>query len=256
MVFEKPKDMKYTDLCIYIDKNAYSKDCNDELLYEYIWLLVDMLSRKRKYFLDKQVHEQFCFYASNYIYFRIKKPKLKNGKTQEDAMIKSILNYLKKSLGCLRIKYSKTITKQEQVDEIEESTLCSQDRVDFVVKQSLERANRVDFSLCLGDVCKTIKRFVDKTPYGKTAQGRNLYISCLMSMLNMTTLRASSREFLAKERKRVRVTDSMVNELYKREREDFVILYHLDDSLKDYVRVLTLMAYNIVKEDLSRILVV
>ena len=201
------------------------------------------------------MHEQFCFYASNYIYFRIKKPKLKGGKTEEDVRIKSILNYLKTSLGCLRIKYSKTITKPENVDEIEESTLCSQDRVDFVVRQSLDRANKVDFSLCLGDVCKTIKKFINKTPYGGTIKERNLYISCLMSMLNMTTLRTSSKEFLAKERKRVRVTDLMVNELYEKEREDFVILYHLDDSLKDYVRILTLRAYNIVKEDLSRILV-
>ena len=41
MLFTKPKNLKYTDLCIWIDANAYKSDCDDEKLYEYLFLITN-----------------------------------------------------------------------------------------------------------------------------------------------------------------------------------------------------------------------
>ena len=42
--FIKPKGLKYTDMCIYIDKNAYTDNPDDEKIFQYLYHLVSMLA--------------------------------------------------------------------------------------------------------------------------------------------------------------------------------------------------------------------
>ena len=51
MLFYKPKNLKYTTMAIYIDEHVYTDDCNDNLIFEYLYHLI-------KYFL-------FVFHRKN-----------------------------------------------------------------------------------------------------------------------------------------------------------------------------------------------
>lgn len=255
MVFEKPKDMKYTDMCIYIDKNSYGEDCDEETLYSYLWLLVDMLARKSCYFLDKQTHTQFCFWSANYLFYRIRHPKIQCGKTYDDTRIVNVLDYLKKSLPLLKIKFMSTSNPQKntrQIDAIYSHN--SMDILNQLVVDGADREKKIDFSSSIDSCCSVVLECVKDTPFGGTKEETPLYISVLCSLLNMTTLSNSSKEFLHKDRKRNTVTDGVIEGLYKKERKNFVILYHLDDSMKDLVRVLTIKSFNRIRKILEDVL--
>ena len=42
MIYTKPKDMRFVDMVIWVDKNMYKDDCDDEKLYEYLYLIISM----------------------------------------------------------------------------------------------------------------------------------------------------------------------------------------------------------------------
>ena len=50
------------------------------------------------------------------------------------------------------------------------------------------------------------------------------------------------------------MTQEYIDKLYKKERENCIILYHLDDSMKDYITVLVNEIRHLVAQDLSEIL--
>ena len=50
-MYNKPKSLSYTDICIWIDNNAYADSCDDEKLFEYLYYLTGMLAWKRKFLL-------------------------------------------------------------------------------------------------------------------------------------------------------------------------------------------------------------
>lgn len=257
MIFKKPEDLKYTDICKYIDSHAYNKDCDDEKIYEYIWVLVHALVGKHCRLRDTDDYEQFTYYVANFLYLRIKNKKqyeYKKDGTVKLKRVKSILNYTKKVLPGLEVGYIKsrrTINETIQcADEIDKRNSVIYDLVD----RSSYNINKVEFNLYLDDICDTIKYFISRTPYKGTDEFNNLYISCLMSLLNSMTLRRTSIDYINRECTRNTITDSVIVSLYEKELEDFVILYHLPECMKGYVRVLSLRLRDIIGEDLSYIL--
>lgn len=259
MTFKKPDGMKYTDLCKYIDKNAYSKDCNDEILYEYIWIVCNGLIRRQCYFTDISDYEQYTFNLANIVYNRIKNKKQFEKKDNGEPKlkkIKSVLNYIKKIIHGYEIRYlqSKKPLSKEIIDDQDfklESTAIGD-----LLDESTKRQAKIEFSLYLDDICKTIKAYLRKTPYNNTPDFINVYTSCLLSFLNIVTLKNSSIDFLSKRDNCIRqtITDDVIEATYKKELDDFVILYKLDKSMRQYIRVLTLKIRDLVGEDLAYIL--
>ena len=39
MIYKKPKGVKYTDMAIYVDKHVYEDDCDDEMIFQYLYHL-------------------------------------------------------------------------------------------------------------------------------------------------------------------------------------------------------------------------
>ena len=254
MIINKPEDISYTDMCIYINEHAYEDFGDDAKLYEYLWLLVDMLARKGAYFKDKLEHEDFCFFATNYVYNRLKSKKqeeLKSDGTPRMCKIKNILDYLKKSLQGLKIIYKKNHKPSNQIsyEELVESG-------NEIIYQQLfykisDDMRKIEFELCLNDVTKLIKKFVYRTPYGGTKDFSKIYKSCLLSLMNMMTLTNASVKSI-EELDETRATyDRIVNDFYNQEKEDFVILYHLPSYMKDYIRILTLRISSTIVSELE-----
>ena len=71
-VYKKPKNLKYTDMAIYIDTHIYTNDCDDELVFKYLYFLCMMLAYKAKYFDSYQKYNDFAVSAATTIYLRLK----------------------------------------------------------------------------------------------------------------------------------------------------------------------------------------
>ena len=59
MIYKKPKGVKYTDMAIYIDNHIYSEDCDDDLVFQYLYHLVNMFAYKHKFFNRAEYYDDF-----------------------------------------------------------------------------------------------------------------------------------------------------------------------------------------------------
>lgn len=104
----KPANMKYTDLCKYIDATMYERDENNnptslreltdaeiEKVYNYLYNLIYALSVKKKLFTNKFDYDAFCLETAGAIYMRLRKDNQNfDVDAKQNRAIKSIRNYL------------------------------------------------------------------------------------------------------------------------------------------------------------------
>ena len=91
--------MKYTDMCIYIDKNVYRDDLTEDetnTIFEYLFHIAKMLAYKAKYFNKAEYYDDFALYFASSVYFRLtnKKQFEIEPETNEPKLtqVKSVLN--------------------------------------------------------------------------------------------------------------------------------------------------------------------
>ena len=118
----KPVGLKYTDLCIYIDKTNYYRDENNnptglrelsdeesENIYTYLYHIIYALSVKKRMLTKKSDYDVFCIQAAGDIFMRLRKPDQDyTGQQKHMKCIKSILNYIKGALGFMCITWRET----------------------------------------------------------------------------------------------------------------------------------------------------
>lgn len=253
MLYQKPKDVRYVDMAIWIDNNAYEEDFDSETMFEYIYLLTHMLARKRGLFDQTDKLDDFTLFASSRYYLRLtdkRQFEYNEDGTYKFERIKSILNYIKKSLYMFKVMYEKETYLDTPKDEIAYDT-----GIASILLDTVDRTYIAEFDCYLHDIISTIKNFLYKIPYRNDKVMMNrIYISCLLSFLNSITLSKGAK-------KRVRILNEMqkanaikyVNDIYANERYDSTILFNLDDSMKDYITVLVNCIRKLIASDLSEI---
>ena len=126
MLWKKPSGMKYTDMCIYIDKNVPiianpGQDPQvEDTVYNYLWLLVKALAIKRGLFNSFQDYDPYSFYSAERLFFALRKNYLNQGKMIKGKLIrpiKSCLNYTKSLLYPMKIEYQRLSYKQIIAEE-------------------------------------------------------------------------------------------------------------------------------------------
>lgn len=114
MQWRKDPNMKYVDLCIYVDEHAPEILTPGEhpevenLIYNYIWLLVKALAIKKRMFDNFNDYDGYALYSANRLYFALRKSYANAGKIikgKEIKPIKSILNYTKALLYPMKLEY-------------------------------------------------------------------------------------------------------------------------------------------------------
>lgn len=117
IMWRKPDNLKYTDLCIYIDAHSaelVDADVNDEvpnLIYNYIYLLVKALAIKKRMFENFNDYDGYALQSANRLFFALKKSYMNEGKVIKGKTIKpikSILNYTKALLHPMKLEYLNT----------------------------------------------------------------------------------------------------------------------------------------------------
>ena len=230
MLWKKPHNLKYTDLCVFIDQNVpkiVNPGENPELentIYNYLWLLVKALAIKKCMFTDFQDYDMYAFYAANRLFFALRKNQLNQGKTIKGKLIrpiKSCLNYTKALLYPMKIEY-----QRESFKEVIEEEFVSKKFDAFTYTEQLKDRVRDNagvtrqFREYLQEVFSQNGRLLDqvlqKSPFNSsTPEYRNLKISILLTSL----------QILKTKKKLEAVPQS-------------IILWHLPKSMTNYAKVL------------------
>lgn len=230
MLWKKPNDLKYTDLCIYIDENV-PKIVNpgefpeiENTVYNYLWLLVKALAIKKCMFTEFQDYDGYAFYSANRLFFALRKNQLNQGKTIKGKLIrpiKSCLNYTKALLYPMKIEY-----QRESFREIIEEEFVSKKFDAFAYKEQLKGQARMhsnvdrQFRSYLVDAITQHSSLLDdilsKSPFNEsTPEYKNLKISVLLTSLH-----------ILRTKKKLDPTAPTI------------ILWHLPKSMSSYTRVL------------------
>lgn len=103
MMYYKKRDVRYTDMLIWIDENVMKEGCDDEKLFEYLYLIMVMLAKNNRDFKNAQEYNDFGIFGATYMYFVYlkRRQKIKEGKEIEE--IKSCKNYVKSILPFIRM---------------------------------------------------------------------------------------------------------------------------------------------------------
>ena len=230
MLWKKPANLKYTDLCIYIDENVpkiINPGENPEIentIYNYLWLLVKALAIKKCMFTDFQDYDMYAFYAANRLFFALRKNQLNQGKTIKGKLIrpiKSCLNYTKALLYPMKIEY-----QRESFREVIEEEFVSKKFDAFAYKEQLKNSAREASGVtiqfrdhvreALASSGKLLDEVLQKSPFNSsTAEYQNLKISILLTSIQ-----------ILKNKKKLDAAPQSV------------ILWHLPKSMSSYTKVL------------------
>ena len=230
MLWKKPNDLKYTDLCIYIDENV-PKIVNpgefpdiENTVYNYLWLLVKALAIKKCMFTDFQDYDMYAFYSANRLFFALRKNQLNQGKTIKGKLIrpiKSCLNYTKALLYPMKIEY-----QRESFREVIEEEFVSKKFDAFAYKEQLKGQARTQSGIqrqfknylyeALSQHSNLLDEVLAKSPFNEgTPEYQNLKLSILLTSLN-----------ILKNKKKLDPAPQSV------------ILWHLPKSMSNYTKML------------------
>lgn len=254
MIFKKPENVRYVDMAMYIDDHAYSDDADEALIYEYIFHLCRMIARKRELFKKVAELDEFSLYASSYVMHRYKNKKqfiIENG-VPKMAKIKRVLNYIKAVIYKVSIRYREEnyASKKHKVEEID---LTNTHNFRDSLLNSSGKMRTMEFDLYINDIPRTIREYLKKIPY-TGVELKNIHISCLMTLMSWMTLSVKNEKRVQNLSKYTKTLDGLLCSLYEQERKSQVILYDLDDSMRDYIRVLCNRLRNIMIGDLNYLL--
>lgn len=256
MLYKKPKDLRYVDMAIAIDEMAYSDHCDDQLMFEYLYHLSYMLAKKEGYFNSSAYYDDFAAYLATDVFLRIKNKKQfilnEDGEPQLEK-IKSCLNYLRAVMYPRKVSFEQTVYSQIYTTDPDDDPSVAFEW-DFKQKlfQSVDELSVKDFELCLGDIIQTSRAFLQRIPYkSDKIEWNNIYLSCMLSMLNSITINNRVKERIKNFKYDKRFLSKFIDKLYADEEMDSTILYHVDPEMKDYITILTRRLKHVIAKDLS-----
>lgn len=258
MFYNKPDDVTYTQMAIYIDEHVYTDAPSEELdnlIFEYLFHLSLMLAHKGSIFTKSCYYEDFAFYLAKRVFLRLRNPKqfqLKPDGTPRMKKVKSCLNYLKKVLYPSKVDFEQETYCQAVIEtevyEISEVEVSLGNKM----YESIDHLNAVEFESCLQDVPKTIRSYLQKIPYrSDPVMWSSIYISCLLTFLSTVTLSTAAKTRIASLKNDTAITIDLINSLYEKERYEEPILFHLEPEMADYIRVLVNTMRHLIAKDLS-----
>lgn len=247
MIYYKPKNLTYSQLCQWIDNNACKDDCDDYTLYRYLYLIIDLLAKKNHYFKKSEDYEDFSIFTANKVFLRIINSQSDNGKN-----INYILPYLKK------------ILRFSLFDYINENKNVKEDLPENVVEYSFRNLlNSLSSKLCISDfklyideISSTIELFFSRVPKKKGSdEWINIKTSVLLTFWNRLNFNKEEQKRIEHLKRNNNLTDEKLARAFQNRRNTGdCILISLDESYKDYINALCNELTVTVGKDLQEIL--
>lgn len=260
VMYNKPAHLKYTDLAIYIDANS-RKILNEGeypevegTIYEYLYHIFYALAFKSAYFRHFHDYDSFACYAAGEVYMAMRKKLINEGKEvrgKKTVPIKSSLNFIKATIFPLKINYQNenfstvvdpALHPNTPALQVDLSESVQQNYRPLLLEAYIETANLIP------DI---VKKVINNTPFRNDKLFcKKLHISITLTLLNDITIPRKLHKRLMNKVQKLSKTkgtkhliDTYVNNL------EPAILWHIDDSFQNYVRLLTTKAKKIISKE-------
>lgn len=251
MTYEKPENVTYTDMAIWIDNNVYLESFDKELLYKYLYLLSYMLTTRLGFFQSARDDDEFSLFAASLLYKRLTNKKqfeLKSDGAPRMKKITSILNYMKTVLARYKYDYDIIFRGMPKDPNIQVVSTSSFDLESYVADQSCIFDN-LSYAYTVDNLSGIVRQYLKKIPHRKnSAEWDNIYISCLLTLLNTITLTKEQQATLNKQQRKRRF---QLDNFYKELRNQPPILFHLDNSYSNYIITLVNELRNVLSTEIS-----
>lgn len=226
--YVKPKNVRVSDICAYVNKYFSTDELSNEDLYKDLYYIAVALAKQRKLFYrwksSVDMYDEFGLYVASELYMRL----------QKSGRLENVLNYVSASLQPLFLHFVKEFGYSKecfgQSDVVWECPVMD-------INVNAKSFYKVEFSSCLEDVCKSLRSVVSKSICASDNY-LNVYVSCLLTLHN----------FIVGMRNRMKCENADISDVYS----DFeVTLFRLNDDYADRVRLLVRKAINNIAVDLS-----
>ena len=250
----KPSHLKYTDLCIYIDahlddiKNPGEYPDIEARIFEYLYHIVYALSLKSNFFKNFADYDDFAMYSAGELFLSMRKKQINAGQEIRGRLIvpvKSCLNFIKKVLFPLKVNYERQTFALIYNPEVGHDTDQLAENMRASVQASYRNLLKNDLIETSEKIPQLLWHIVKNTPYQlDEVMLDRIYISCQLTFLNDIILskKATTRvdKYISSNR------DIKVSRFYQENNKE-VILWHLPNHMKDFIRILVTR----LKHDLS-----
>ena len=256
MAFQKPRGMKYTDMCIYIDeivKRGNPTENEQNTIFEYLYHIAFMLAHRKKYFNRSYYYEEFAMYFATEVMYRLFfNPRLSEINEHGDPVllpIKSVLNYMKSVIYGRKVEFEQKFYSQKYSEFEDGNYLYSFNENPY------EFLKESHVTLYLQGLSKTVKNIVyDKNFYkNDRLLMKNIYISVMLTIINGLTFSVDDKNKLETTYSSIESKYRLLTRLYTKNRENSLTLYHLDPVFKSYIKVLSNKVYKNIKSDLAEL---
>ena len=247
---------RIVDLCIYVDENIYKDDHDKEKIFDALYRIVYALSMKQKIFHNWSDYEEFSLDYASKLYYRLinKKQFLPEGHPLKLNKIKSILNYIKKTLTPARVDFQQK-NYAEQFDPAlhQLAVLDIRDKCTLDCRNQTKPMLKIEFEYYLQKITRTISWYIKNcTPYcNDECMMHKIYQSCLLTLLNQVTLSNYNRSRFKNRIKNGYNIDTFLDQVYEEEKFDSVILFHLPATMKNYITTSVNRIKKLITKDLS-----
>ena len=242
MLWRKPADMKYTDMCIWIDENipkigAHPGEYPDieDTVYNYLYLLTKALAIKKRMFQNFEDYDGYAFYAASRLFTAIRKNYQNQGKTIKGKVIrpiKSCLNYTKTLLYPMKVEYMRETFAQVISEEFTSKQFDAFSFKEHLKDYAEQSQSKVSLQMDLTDTIYEIGYLIDQTLAGSPfhrnqPEWKKLKITLLLNFLyGLNTTGAIDWNPVT------------------------VLLWKLPKSLTGYVRILLVEFYTLFKDSI------
>lgn len=204
----KPSNLKYTDLCIYIDNTVYNRDKNNipislremtpieqENVYNYLYNIISALTAKKKLLYTFQDIEEFSIEFAGNVFLRLtnKKqdfldPDFKKKGKKRLAPVKSVLNYIKNVLPLIVVDYRKDNYKEMVNPEYVgwDSADSVRKYVEDSVRADYEKPKNQLIEEGFSHIIEHLDKILDKSIFkNNKIEKNNLRLSILLTLRNI-----------------------------------------------------------------------
>ena len=199
VTFNKPAGVRYVDMAIYIDKNMPKVVENggnsvvESKIIEYIYHICYALALKKTFFKKFEDYDSYSLYAASEIFLAMRKKLVEKGTISRGGKIvepvKSSLNFIKAVLFPLKVNYQQMNYATVINPEIGQDTSKIAYDQHESIQSEYRRAFLDDLMESVAEFPKVFKNLIAKSPYrNDEIMCNNLYISCMLTLLNDLTI--------------------------------------------------------------------
>lgn len=229
--FHKPSNLRYTEMCMYIDANldkivqtGEHPDIENKI-FEYLYHILYALSCKQNFFPKFEDYDLFALYGASELYISMRNKQRNAGQIirgKEVVPIKSCLNFIKSVLFPLKVNYTRQTFATVFNPELDQDTSIISENL----KEGIRSAYRPELDQDLDDVMKHLPNYIEKivhqTPYkNDPLMVKRLYISCQLTFLSDITIPNKLTKRLNKYKKNN--DDTKLLNLYKANNDEVIL---------------------------------